>query len=61
MAVPKRKHSKARTNSRSANWKVKPIAASRCPQCQEPKLPHRVCLHCGTYKGRQAVQIDADK
>ncbi|NLJ74673.1 MAG: 50S ribosomal protein L32 [Firmicutes bacterium] len=61
MAVPKRKHSKARTNSRRANWKITPIAVNKCPQCQEPKLPHRVCLNCGTYKGRQAVQVDADK
>ncbi|MCL5982512.1 MAG: 50S ribosomal protein L32, partial [Firmicutes bacterium] len=29
-----------------------------CPQCHEPKLPHRVCVHCGHYKGREAVETE---
>jgi large subunit ribosomal protein L32 len=28
---------------------------SVCPQCQEPKQPHRVCASCGTYKGKEVV------
>ena len=45
MAVPKRKTSKARRDKRkSANMKMKAPGLSICPQCHEPKLPHRVCL-----------------
>jgi ribosomal protein L32 len=22
-----------------------------------PKMPHRVCPHCGFYKGKQVVQV----
>jgi large subunit ribosomal protein L32 len=28
---------------------------SDCPNCHEKKLPHRVCPHCGHYKGREVV------
>jgi large subunit ribosomal protein L32 len=24
-----------------------------CPNCKEPKLPHRVCPSCGQYNGRE--------
>jgi len=62
MAVPKRKHSKARTNSRRANWKrLDNVDVSICPNCREPKLPHRVCLNCGTYKGRQVMKVKGAK
>jgi len=32
-----------------------------CANCQEPTLPHRVCLSCGHYKGKaQLEQAKAD-
>lgn len=62
MAVPKRKHSKARTNKRRANWRrIAVVEASICPSCREPKMSHRVCLNCGTYKGRQVIQVEEAK
>lgn len=57
MAVPKRKQSKRRTAlRRSQNMKVKILSSSVCPQCKQPTLPHRVCSHCGFYKGREIVK-----
>ncbi|HMC82581.1 MAG TPA: 50S ribosomal protein L32, partial [Candidatus Polarisedimenticolia bacterium] len=32
-------------------------ALSKCPQCHEDKPPHRVCPHCGTYKGREVIEV----
>lgn len=58
MAVPKRKQSKARRNKRRAHHGLFARSISNCPQCQEPKLPHRVCFHCGTYNGRQILEIE---
>ena len=56
MAVPKRKTSKAKRNSRrSANVKMSAPALSICPQCHEPKLPHRVCPNCNYYDGKAVV------
>lgn len=56
MAVPKRKTSKAKTASRKAtNMKMGAPGLSTCPQCHEPKLPHRVCPTCGFYDGKDVV------
>ncbi len=61
MAVPKRKTSKARRDSRRANWKISVPGIVACPQCHEPKLAHRVCKKCGYYHGRKAVELTTDK
>jgi large subunit ribosomal protein L32 len=29
----------------------------KCPNCGEYKRPHRVCLACGQYKGREVVKV----
>ena len=56
MAVPKRKTSKAKTASRkAASMKMGAPGLSTCPQCHEPKLPHRVCPTCGFYDGKDVV------
>lgn len=61
MALPKGKVSKARRNSRRANWKLEQPAIAECPQCHKMKLSHRVCKHCGYYKGVQVVVVDKEK
>ncbi len=59
MAVPKRKTSKAKKNSRRASaYKLGKATIAECPQCHEPKLPHRVCKECGYYKNREVVSVD---
>ena len=32
---------------------------SECPNCHEPKLPHRACANCGRYKGREVIEVAA--
>ena len=58
MAVPKKKISKSKKNMRRAHDALSAPGLSVCPQCQEPKLPHRVCSQCGTYKGREIIASD---
>ncbi len=59
MAVPKRKTSKARRDKRRANsYKLKKVTVAKCPQCHEPKLPHRVCKSCGYYKNKEVVAAE---
>ena len=58
MAVPKKKTSKAKSRSRRAsNWKLEAPPRSICPQCNEAKMPHRVCPKCGYYKGREVIAV----
>lgn len=59
MAVPKRKTSRAKRDSRrSQNQKLDFPSLSVCPQCQKPKMPHRVCPACGTYKGKAVIETE---
>ena len=59
MALPKRKHSKARRDKRrSANSKVFASNLATCPQCKSMRLSHRVCPFCGYYKGKPVIVIE---
>ena len=59
MAVPKRKTSKARRDKRRASsYRLNRASVSECPQCHEPKLPHRVCRSCGYYKNREVIEVE---
>ena len=59
MAVPKRKTSKARRDSRRAgNANLSAPNLSECPQCHELKASHMVCKTCGQYDGRQVVDMN---
>ena len=57
MAVPKQKQSHARTNQRRSQHKISAPTLNECPQCHQPRLPHRVCGNCGFYKGREVVHV----
>jgi large subunit ribosomal protein L32 len=60
MPNPKRRHSNARTQTRRAHDALSRPAHSECPNCHEPKVPHRVCPHCGQYKGREVIETTAE-
>ncbi|MCS6951240.1 MAG: 50S ribosomal protein L32 [Bryobacterales bacterium] len=60
MANPKRRHSQRRTNNRRAHDALRAAGLTECPNCHEPKLPHRVCPHCGTYKGREVIEVEEE-
>jgi large subunit ribosomal protein L32 len=60
MGVPKKKTSKTRRDKRRSHDGLTARSLSLCPQCHEPKLPHRVCPHCGTYKGKEIIATEED-
>ena len=55
---PKNKHSKARRDSRRANWKMSAPALVKCSKCGALTMPHRVCKACGTYNKREIIAMD---
>jgi len=58
MAVPKRKTSRQRRDTRRATHAGTPPTVSECPHCHAPKAPHRICPNCGMYNGRQVVNVE---
>ena len=57
MPNPKRRHSRERGRLRRTHYKLKNNKLAKRPQCGKAKISHRVCPHCGYYKGRQLVEI----
>ncbi len=60
MAVPKRKHSKARRDKRRNNvWKISAPTLVKCA-CGAYKRPHRLCTACGKYNDREVIATTAE-
>ena len=55
MAVPKKKISRRRAGNRRREQKLTAPNLGTCPRCGRAKLPHRACVHCGFYKGKEAI------
>ncbi len=60
MALPKRRHSHQRTHKRRSHDALTIEGLSVCPNCKEPKLPHRVCKNCGYYDGKKIIKGEED-
>ncbi|MCY4523139.1 MAG: 50S ribosomal protein L32 [Halobacteriovoraceae bacterium] len=59
MAVPKKRTSVSRKGLRRAgqHHKLYRSFSITCPNCKNPTLLHKVCPHCGHYRGRQIYTI----
>lgn len=58
MALPKQKRSKTRQKTRQYQFRIQELNLSICPQCQKPKKPHQACPFCGTYSGREIIDLN---
>ena len=58
MAVPKKKTSKSKRNSRRAHDRLPSEAYVECPNCGELARPHHVCASCGHYHGREVLEAE---
>ncbi|HWQ14680.1 MAG TPA: 50S ribosomal protein L32 [Roseiflexaceae bacterium] len=56
-AVPKTKVSRHRRGNRRQHQTLDAPTLVPCPQCGELMRAHRVCKNCGTYRGRQVVEV----
>ncbi len=61
MPCPKRKSSRSRRNSRSANKGLKVKTFTTCPNSGTPVMPHTVCLASGYYKGVKVLETKEDR
>ncbi|MCL4860885.1 MAG: 50S ribosomal protein L32 [Caldilineaceae bacterium] len=55
--LPKRKISKGRKGRRRAHDAIGAPKLVTCSHCHQMMLPHRVCPHCGQYRGRQVIDV----
>lgn len=57
MAEPKKRSTSTRSGHRRSHLAAKPIKLAKCAKCGEPIIPHRVCKVCGTYKGKDILEL----
>ena len=57
MGNPKQRQTTSRRDKRRANFGLKKINFSKCQKCGRPILAHRYCAGCGTYAGREVIDI----
>lgn len=55
------RHTRAHTANRRSHHALKPAALSKCSHCGEMHRPHHMCLACGYYKGKQVMDLEAEK
>lgn len=60
-AVPKKKLTNRAQGNRAAHYAHAPVYLSPCPQCNSPRLPHRVCPNCGSYRGKKVIQTSTEQ
>ncbi len=63
MALQKRRRGPTRIRQQRSAWMRKSGAnhtmVQSCPSCGSPKLPHRVCMSCGQYRGETVIAKQA--
>lgn len=57
-ALPKQRVSRARQGNRRRHHFIAPLNLVACQNCRAKKRPHHVCPTCGTYRGRQVIDIE---
>lgn len=56
-AVPKTKVSRHRRGNRRQHQALTAPTLVTCPRCGELMRAHRACKSCGTYRGRQVIEV----
>lgn len=58
MGLPGHRRTSGDKRRRAAHFALKAGAVNTCPKCKKPTAQHRACAFCGTYKGRQVINMD---
>ena len=59
--VVRMRHNRSQVRQRRSHHALSPVALSKCSHCDAPHRPHHMCLACGWYKGRQVMDLAAEK
>ena len=53
------RHTKGHTGNRRSHHATKEPRLAKCEKCGELHISHTMCANCGTYNGRQVVDVMA--
>jgi len=59
--TPTQRHTKSRKRKRRSTIHLKTPTLSTCPKCKRKLKPHNVCAFCGTYNGKNIIDIKLKK
>jgi large subunit ribosomal protein L32 len=57
MGLPGHRRTSSHKRRRASHFALKKQNLAACPKCGSPVVPHRACASCGTYAGRQVVDL----
>lgn len=57
MGLPGHRRTSGDKRRRSAHFGLKDGAINTCTKCAKPVRPHQACKSCGTYKGKEVVNV----
>lgn len=57
MGLPGHRRTSSHKRRRASHFALKPKTLATCPKCKAPVLPHVACKECGTYAGRQVIEM----
>lgn len=53
----RQRHTKSRRNKRRSHLKLVALNLAVCGKCGQQILPHRACPNCGSFKGREVIDV----
>lgn len=59
--VIRMRHTRSHTANRRSHHALKSPVLAVCANCGASHRPHHMCLECGFYKGRQVMDLKAQK
>jgi len=51
------RHTSGHTKNRRSHHALDSVRTQDCPKCGTKVLAHHACKNCGTYKGREVVDV----
>ncbi|OGH93795.1 MAG: 50S ribosomal protein L32 [Candidatus Magasanikbacteria bacterium RIFOXYD2_FULL_41_14] len=57
MGLPGHRRTSGDKRRRAAHFALTPKTGATCAKCGKVILSHRACVGCGTYKGRQVLNV----
>jgi large subunit ribosomal protein L32 len=57
MGLPGHRRTSSHKRRRAAHFALKKLVLATCAKCKATVMPHRACMNCGTYAGRQVLKL----